>query len=344
MDAGDVVVFAVALLLLIVLAVTAGIIARRRRSAPTLPAHRDAPRVDAEPPAPAPAVADAIEPPPASEPIAEPDAPAVREDEGDKPSPPPAPLTIWVDRPLIWVPPARVGKPQNPVLLAHGFAGFDAIGVPGLRVAYFRGVAERLRAAGVDVHVLRVSPVASVIERARQLADQVRRLPGARFNLVAHSMGGLDARHALAALGLRDRIASLTTIGTPHHGTPLADRGLLLFGGTLGRLGVPLEAFHDLSIQRMERFNRETPDAPGVVYGSIISSAREVNALLVPAHRFLLRCAGDNDGIVPASSQRWGTVLGEVEVDHWGAVGWSTRFDAGAFYERLVLDLGAHGL
>jgi hypothetical protein len=37
-------------------------------------------------------------------------------------------------------------------------------------------------------------------------------------------------------------------------------------------------------------------------------------------------------------------VLGELDVDHWGAIGWSTRFDAGAFYERLVLDLGAHGL
>jgi hypothetical protein len=109
-------------------------------------------------------------------------------------------------------------------------------------------------------------------------------------------------------------------------------------------LGLPLEPFLDLSVERMEAFNREAPDAPGVVYGSVIAAAREVNALLVPAHGYLQRRAGDNDGIVPASSQRWGEVRGTIDVDHWGAIGWSSRFDAGAFYERLALDLGAHGL
>jgi triacylglycerol lipase len=94
----------------------------------------------------------------------------------------------------------------------------------------------------------------------------------------------------------------------------------------------------------MEGFNQEARDAPGVVYRSIVASAREVNAVLVPSHRFLRLRAGDNDGVVPASSQRWGEVLGEIDVDHWGAVGWSSRFDAGAFYEQLSLGLGARGL
>jgi triacylglycerol lipase len=228
-------------------------------------------------------------------------------------------------------------------VLAHGFAGFDALRISGLHLAYFRGVMDRLRAAGVEVHVLRVSPVAPIAHRARQLADQVRRLPAERCNIVAHSMGGLDARYAIAALGLGDRIASLTTIGTPHRGTPLADLGVSVLGA-LGHLGVPLDAFRDLTTERMEAFNQEAPDAPSVVYGCFVSSARQVNAVLVPSHRFLQWRAGDNDGIVPASSQRWGEVLGEIDADHWGAVGWSHRFDAAAFYEQLALGLAERGL
>jgi triacylglycerol lipase len=341
MVAGSSAAFAAILLLLILLALAAR---RWVMGRPRLPLARTSP----------PASREQAPPPPATEalPPAALDAPATQEGTpppappaGDRETPrPPAPLTIWVERPLVWVPSARRGRTRHPVLLAHGFAGFDALGIPGARLAYFRGIEERLRAAGVEVHVLRVSPVASIAERARQLADQVRRLPAERFNIVAHSMGGLDARYALAVLGLGDRIASLTTIGTPHRGTPLADLGVSLLGGTLGRVGLPLDALRDLTTQRMEAFNHAAHDAPGVVYGCFVAAAREVHTVLVPAHRFLHRRAGDNDGIVPASSQRWGEVLGEIDADHWGAVGWSTRFDAGAFYEQLALGLGTRGL
>jgi len=42
------------------------------------------------------------------------------------------------------------------------------------------------------------------------------------FALVAHSMGGLDARHLIARLDPDRRVKSLVTVGTPHLGTPLA--------------------------------------------------------------------------------------------------------------------------
>ena len=44
------------------------------------------------------------------------------------------------------------------------------------------------------------------------------------FHLIAHSMGGLDSRFLTAHLqGKDNRILSLTTISSPHHGSPLAD-------------------------------------------------------------------------------------------------------------------------
>ena len=45
------------------------------------------------------------------------------------------------------------------------------------------------------------------------------------FHLIAHSMGGLDSRFLITHLQPDgdNRILSLTTIGSPHHGSPIAD-------------------------------------------------------------------------------------------------------------------------
>src|SRR5690606_21994510 len=51
------------------------------------------------------------------------------------------------------------------------------------------------------------------------------RLPAA-VNLFAHSMGGLDSRFLISSLGYGDRVASLTTLSTPHRGTAVADMAL----------------------------------------------------------------------------------------------------------------------
>src|SRR5262249_6493519 len=161
-----------------------------------------------------------------------------------------------------------------------------------------------------------VPPVASVGTRAETLAAAIRALPVTKVNLIAHSMGGLDARYAITRLGLGDRVVSLTTIGTPHVGTPLADLGVGLLGGLsrLFRTLVDLEAFHDLTSKRMTAFNSEVPDAPNVAYGSVIGRGDrgEMNPLLWASHLYLSQFAGPNDGIVPATSQVWGEVLREI--------------------------------
>src|SRR6185437_13876367 len=173
-----------------------------------------------------------------------------------------APLVLRREQPLLALPRRLPGSTRYPVVLAHGFGGFDDVALRGVRIAYFRGVAERLRASGVDVHVLRVSPLAPIAARARQLAAQIERLGAERVNIVAHSMGGLDARYAIARLGMAARVASLTTIGTPHHGTPLADVGSALLSGALGGVPPAVGAIRDLCSRQMASFNREIDDAP----------------------------------------------------------------------------------
>lgn len=237
----------------------------------------------------------------------------------------------------------RIPPPWYPIVLAHGVLGFDAIRMGFLHPAYFRGVAEQLRVVGNEVYVVRVSPVAGIAVRAAQLAHQIRQIPADRVNVVAHSMGGLDARYAITHLGLGERVASLTTIGTPHRGTPLADRGVWLVHERLGLhrlmsvLGV--DAFAELTTQSLVEFNDEVPDARDVVYTSYparVPGVRGVNSLLAAGYVMLQRVVGDNDGVVPTESQNWGEVLEEIEADHWAQVGWSMGFDAVGFYDQLV--------
>src|SRR5580704_7114834 len=100
-----------------------------------------------------------------------------------------------------------------------------------------RALSASLRAAGDEVStwVVDVAPTASVRSRAAKLAELVAATCDdgqGPIHLVGHSTGGVDAclvatpgvrlpcdDHALAWL---PRLASVTTLSTPHLGTPLA--------------------------------------------------------------------------------------------------------------------------
>jgi triacylglycerol lipase len=244
-------------------------------------------------------------------------------------------------------PPRRPAQPRLPVVLAHGFLGFDEIGLGTRKQLYFRGIGTHLEQLGARVYSPRVPPASSVSARAQRLADVIRALPDPRVNIVAHSMGGLDARYAISRLGLADKVASLVTIGTPHHGTPLADAGHAVFGRLtrLLRKIVDLTGFGDLTTEGMARFNAEVRDAPGVAYSSVVgrSGRLRTNPLLWPSHLYLAELSGPNDGVVPTASQAYGEELRQIEADHWAQIGWGRGFDALSFYEELLQELRGRG-
>jgi triacylglycerol lipase len=237
-----------------------------------------------------------------------------------------------------------------PVVLAHGVFGFDEMRVGSTQVEYFRGVAEHLQGMGAEVHRPRVPPVSSVAVRAQQLADYIRELPGP-VNIVAHSLGGLDARYAITRLGLDDRVASLTSVGAPHRGTPLADHAALLdklkLHRLLGLFGLDVEAFFDMSREQARKFNQLVPDVEEVSYLCVVgvapSAPGQIHPILAPPHRYLLEKAGPNDGLVPRDSQVWGEVVGEVEADHFAQVGWSRHFNVTRLYGDLLRELRDRG-
>lgn len=124
---------------------------------------------------------------------------------------------------------AAAAGTRYPILLLHGFNAS-----PTSRWGFYQ-VAASLRAAGYSVTEAIVPPYNSVPVRARYLATQVdqvlRASSAAKVNLIAHSMGGLDARYLVSSLGYGGRVASVTTISTPHRGSNVADVGLKLTPG-----------------------------------------------------------------------------------------------------------------
>ncbi|MEO6771842.1 MAG: alpha/beta fold hydrolase [Kofleriaceae bacterium] len=242
--------------------------------------------------------------------------------------------------------------PPLPVILIHGLFGFDRMGIPGARLDYFRGIAKHLDTLGCHAHAVKLPRAGSVPERARALCDAIAALGHDRVDLIAHSMGGLDARYALAHLGLAARVRSLVTVGTPHRGTPIAD---LAIDGPLGlarraiaALGISMTAVDWLTTAALERFNQEVPDAPGVRYACVVGGVREaataIPLAIQPVHAYLRKVAGANDGLVPMASQYWGETLAEIEADHFAEIGWRLAsrqtFDALGLYAFVVARLG----
>jgi triacylglycerol lipase len=241
---------------------------------------------------------------------------------------------------------------RHPVVLVHGIVGFDEIRLFRWKRGYFAGIGQHLETLGVTVHLARLPQLAAVPERAARLAEFVRGLGVERVNVIAHSMGGLDARYAIAKLGLADRVASLVTIGTPHHGTPLAELGqigpALTARALVKRLGLPSDSLDGLTPSQMATFNVEITDDPRVAYASVVCRAGQRlwsrNPLLSASHAYLRQRAGTNDGVVPAWSQRWGRMLCEIQADHWAQIGWFTSQDARPVYAMIVEHLAKEGL
>ena len=116
---------------------------------------------------------------------------------------------------------------KHAIVLAHGFDASTT------NPWSFYKVEDALKADGHVVHSAEVSPYKSVPARAEQLARHIglaqakcRAKAGcdaSKVHILAHSMGGLDSRYLISKLGYGDRVASLTTISTPHRGSRIAD-------------------------------------------------------------------------------------------------------------------------
>jgi triacylglycerol lipase len=219
---------------------------------------------------------------------------------------------------------------QNiPIVLVHGIARFDILHeslkkklkLPENQIddrfEYFKGIKTLLESNGFKVFHTNQDFSGPVTLRAEQLKIRVNEIMTEegvdRVHLIGHSMGGLDSRHMIVDLGMANSVASLTTIGTPHLGTVLADH-LLDNGGTLlvesVRQVIDLDGFTDLRVDVCDQFNRRAEDeeARNSVFYQTYAAAEDLKLVflpLMPSWVFIQEHDGRNDGLVSVRSQQW---------------------------------------
>ncbi len=245
---------------------------------------------------------------------------------------------------------AQTGYTQtkNPIVLVHGLLGFDSVlGV----YDYWYGIGGELKSGGAKVYTASVSASNYSEVRGEQLIrdlDNLRAVTGKqKFNLIGHSHGGPTIRYVASVRP--DLVASVTVLGSPNTGAPMADLlSTTLPPGSAGRTFVAgfinalsaflgglsgntdpqnaLGALASLSTPGSTAFNNLHPEGKptsrcgsganlvnGVRYYSMGGTSVLTNIFDVSDP---LMGAGSlvfgfeqNDGLVGQCSSHWGTVL-----------------------------------
>ena len=243
-----------------------------------------------------------------------------------------------------------------PIVLAHGVCRFDVLLKDTLNLDnndtseldnlhYFKGIRTMLKNKGYIVYHSDVAWAAGVEKRADNLKENLlnilKETHTEKINIIAHSMGGLDARHMM----FNDRnhgeihkhVASLTTISTPHEGSPFADWGLdnlTSLHSLIQKLGIDLNALKDLRTDTCKTFNEHQAVKEFEItckdttkfqtYAGKQNFWGVFSGLKIP-FEIIRKTEGENDGMVSVRSARWrdeyfkGTM---DKTDHLNEIGW----------------------
>jgi len=188
------------------------------------------------------------------------------------------------------------GAARYPIVLLHGFAASATFN------GFHDATVDALRADGHDVYVTETAPFEGVDARTDRLEGQILDIldvTGAdKVHLIGHSMGGLDARNLVCRPGAFDfgaKVATITTVSTPHRGSLIADVVLdksadpdliealsVVFGDMFSQNNQTpdvIEALESLSEAGAAGFNASCVDDPRVDYYSYagVSSVDGIN-------------------------------------------------------------------
>lgn len=112
-------------------------------------------------------------------------------------------------------------KSKYPILLVHGIILKDV-----LFFKAFGKIPKVLKTAGYHVYCGTNDGVGSIENNAKQLKKQINKILKKekvdKINIIAHSKGGLDCKYMIMNLDMEDKVASLTTLCTPHKGSQIA--------------------------------------------------------------------------------------------------------------------------
>ena len=194
----------------------------------------------------------------------------------------------------------------------------------------FGKIGKKLKAQGYCVYSSRQDGFGTIENNAAQLKAQIEEIlikEGAqKVNLIAHSKGGLDCKYLIKELGMEDKVASLTTLCTPHRGSPVASR--------IMKLPKPILKFTAFWINFWYRiFGDKHPDAYGVCkelqrsdggeeevpgvycqsFSATMQRAKDDFVMSIPLAFSRRLEKGDTDGLVPVESAKFANYRGSFD-------------------------------
>lgn len=258
---------------------------------------------------------------------------------------------------------------KYPVLLVHGFGFRD-----GKRICYWGRVPKILEEKGCNVFFGNQDSSGTIENNAvflKNRVDEILKETGAsKVNIIAHSKGGLEARYMISSLEVADKVASLTTISTPHHGSVTIEKipkFLLKIAAFFMNIWMRLvgdkkpdayNAYLSFRADNAKIFNEENPDNENVYYQSYAFSMKH-DIFLWFTHLVISIAEGENDGLVTVKSAEWGDFKGVIKsnskrgISHCDEVDLRRRkftkktgdgvSDILEVYERIVVDLREKG-
>lgn len=260
---------------------------------------------------------------------------------------------------------------KYPILLVHGVFFRDT-----KFFNYWGRIPQELEVNGARIYYGNQPSAASIAECAAILRDRIDEIlaeTGAeKVNIIAHSKGGLDSRYAISLLGTADKVASLTTINTPHRGCQFADYLLnnipadiqekiaTTYNNALQRLGEEdadfMAAVRNLTDTYCIELDAQMGVPEGVFCQSVGSVMYKSSGGRFPlnfSYHLVKYFSGENDGLVSEDSFHWGEKYTLVRVDNKKGLSHADiidlnranikGFDAREFYVELVNDLKNRG-
>ncbi len=266
----------------------------------------------------------------------------------------------------------KICKTKYPILLVHGVFFRD-----NKHLNYWGRIPKELETNGATVFYGNHQSAASVEQSAAELAVRIKEITEhtgcEKVNIIAHSKGGLDCRYATENCGVKNCIASLTTVNTPHRGCVFAEWLLNNAPKTLKEkvaeyynnaarlLGDKqpdfIAAVSDLQAGFCKEFDSNTAIPDGVYcksIGSVMNRAGEGKFPLNLSYNFVKYFDGKNDGLVGIDSFKWGSDYTLIDlpvkrgISHADMIDLNREnikgFDVREFYVGLVSELKQKGL
>ena len=232
---------------------------------------------------------------------------------------------------------------KYPIVFVHGIAIKDIFFIKS-----FGFIDKNLKNEGYKIYKAKIDSFGTIENNAVELKKEIEKVLQkenvTKVNIIAHSKGGLDAKYMIQKLDMEDKVASLTTLCTPHKGSPIAENILRLPKWILKFIAFWINLFYRIfgdkkpdalkvckQLSLSKDIEEETFEISSKIYcqsySSKMTKARDDFVMGIPylfSHYF--KKGEDTDGLVPVESAMFGEYKGmafKEGVSHSEIMGYS---------------------